>query len=46
MTEKDRCFYASYPKGYERLAKKIVPVYLRPAKDMLMRLLVTILKDG
>ncbi|MBO4360828.1 MAG: hypothetical protein J5822_08110 [Eubacteriaceae bacterium] len=45
MDRKD-CFYASYPEGYDRLVKKIIPFWLRPAKDMLMRLLVTILKDG
>ena len=38
--------YTSYPEGYNRLVRDIVPWYLRPAKDMLMRLLLTILTDG
>ena len=38
--------YTSYPEGYNRLVKDIVPFYMRPAKGMLMRLLLTILTDG
>lgn len=38
--------YTSYPEGYKRLVRDIVPWYMRPAKDMLMRLLLTILVDG
>ena len=38
--------YTSYPEGYEKLSKKIVPWYFRPMKGMLMRLLLTILTDG
>lgn len=38
--------YSSYPEGFNRLCKDILPFYLRPAKAMLMRLLVVILKDG
>lgn len=38
--------YTSYPEGYNRLVKDIIPFYMRPAKDMLMRLLLTILTDG
>ena len=38
--------YTSYPEGYKRLMKDIIPFYLRPAKNMLMRLLLTILVDG
>lgn len=38
--------YTSYPEGYNRLVKDIVPFYMRPAKKMLMRLLLTILTDG
>ena len=38
--------YTSYPEGYEKLVKDIIPVYVRPAKKMLMRLLLTILTDG
>ena len=38
--------YTSYPEGYKRLVKDIIPFYMRPVKDMLMRLLLTILVDG
>ena len=38
--------YTSYPEGYERLVKDIIPWYFRPMKKMLMRLLLTILTDG
>ncbi len=38
--------YKSYPEGYRKLAKDIIPWYFRPMKDMLMRLLLTILTDG
>ena len=38
--------FKSYPEGYQALAKKIIPWYFRPMKDMLMRLLLTILTDG
>ena len=38
--------YTSYPEGYDRLTKDIVPWYFRPMKGMLMRLLLTILVDG
>lgn len=38
--------YTSYPDGYQRLARDIIPWYFRPMKDMLMRLLLTILTDG
>lgn len=38
--------YTSYPEGYRRLVKDIIPFYFRPMKDMLMRLLLTILTDG
>lgn len=38
--------YLSYPEGYNRLVKKLIPWYMRPAKAMLMRMLLTILKDG
>ena len=38
--------YTSYPDGYQRLAKDIIPFYMWPVKDMLMRLLLTILTDG
>ena len=38
--------YTSYPEGYNKLAKDIIPWYFRHMKDMLMRLLLTILTDG
>ena len=38
--------FKTYPEGYQNLAKKIIPWYFRPMKDMLMRLLLTILTDG
>lgn len=38
--------YTSYPEGYNRLVKDIIPWYMRPMKKMLMRLLLTILSDG
>ena len=37
--------FMSYPEGYQKLSKKIIPWYFRPMKDMLMRLLLTILTD-
>lgn len=44
--ERNDCFYASYPDGYRKLVKKIIPFYLRPAKDMMMKLLIKILLEG
>ena len=38
--------YLSYPEGYDKLVRDLIPWYLRPAKKMLMRLLLTILTDG
>lgn len=38
--------YTSYPDGYNKLVKDIIPFYMRPMKKMLMRLFLTILKDG
>lgn len=38
--------YTTYPQGYQQLAKDIIPWYFRPMKNMLMRLLLTILTDG
>ena len=38
--------YLSYPEGYQKLVHDMLPFYLRPAKKMLMRLLLTILTDG
>ncbi len=42
----EKNIYKSYPDGFKKLAKDIIPWYFRPAKDMLMRLLLTILTDG
>lgn len=38
--------YATYPDGYRKLVSDMLPWYLRPAKTMMMRLLLLILKDG
>ena len=38
--------YSSYPEGFHRLAKDILPFYMRPMKKMMMRLLLVILTDG
>ena len=38
--------YTSYPEGYKQLQKDIIPWYMKPVKDMLMRLFLTILTDG
>ncbi len=38
--------YKSYPEGYNKLARDIIPWYMKPAKKMMMRLLLTILTDG
>ena len=38
--------YKSYPDGYRKLMKKIVPFYFGPMREKMMRLLLTILTDG
>ena len=38
--------YTSYPEGYNRLVKDIIPFYMRPVKKMIMRLFLMILTDG
>ena len=38
--------YTSYPEGYNKLIKDMLPWYLKPAKAMLMRLFLVILTDG
>ena len=38
--------YLSYPRGYRRLTRRMIPWYLRPMKKLLMGLLLTILADG
>ena len=42
----EKNIYKSYPEGYNRLVKDIIPWYMKPAKNMLMRLLLVILTDG
>ncbi len=42
----EKNIYKSYPEGYQKLMKDIVPWYFRPMKDKLMALLLTILTDG
>ncbi len=42
----EKNIYKSYPDGYQKLARDIIPWYFRPAKNMLMRLLLMILTDG
>lgn len=43
MKKKD---YTTYPDGYKQLVADMLPWYLKPAKTMMMRLLLLILKDG
>ncbi len=43
---KKKTDYTSYPEGYNKLVKDIVPWYMRPVRAMLMRLLLTIITDG
>jgi len=38
--------YKSYPEGYQKLMKKIVPFYFGPMRKKMMDLLLTILTDG
>ncbi len=38
--------YLSYPDGYNKLVRKVLPIYFWPAKKMLMPLFLQILKDG
>ena len=45
MAKDKKIDYASYPEGYDRLVKKMIPFYMRPMKDMLMRLFLQILTD-
>ncbi len=44
--DKNNYPYASYPKGFNKLAKDILPFFMLPMKKLMMRLLVVILKDG
>ncbi|MCR4894618.1 MAG: hypothetical protein K5911_07795 [Eubacteriales bacterium] len=37
--------YTSYPEGYSRLINRMIPFFMRPAKNMLMRLFLQILTD-
>ena len=38
--------YLSYPEGYERLSKKLMPLFPAALRRMMMRLLVRILSEG
>lgn len=38
--------FKSYPEGYQKLMKKIVPFYFGPMRQKMMSLLLTILTDG
>ena len=38
--------FTSYPEGYRRLMKKLIPFYYGPMREKMMRLLLTILTDG
>lgn len=38
--------YKTYPEGYNKLMKKIVPWYFGPMRQKMMALLLTILTDG
>jgi hypothetical protein len=38
--------YTSYPQGFRRLERDIIPFYLWPARKMLMHLLLVILADS
>ena len=38
--------FKSYPEGYQKLMKKLVPWYFGPMREKMMRLLLTILTDG
>lgn len=38
--------FKSYPEGYQKLMKKLVPWYFGPMRQKMMRLLLTILTDG
>ena len=45
MAKEKKIDYTSYPEGYNRLVSKIIPFYMKPAKNMLMRLFLQILTD-
>ena len=38
--------FKSYPEGYQKLKKKLIPFFFGPMRDKMMRLLLTILTDG
>ena len=38
--------FKSYPDGYQKLMKKLVPWFFGPMREKMMRLLLTILTDG
>ena len=45
MAKERKLDYTSYPEGYEKLVSRIIPFYMKPAKNMLMRLFLQILTD-
>lgn len=38
--------YLSYPKGYKKLVRDLIPFYMKPMKSTIMRLLLVILSEG
>lgn len=38
--------YKSFPSGYNKLANKIVPIYMRPMKKLMMKLFIKIISEG
>ena len=42
----EKNIFKSYPEGYRKLMKKLVPWYFGPMREKMMRLLLTILTDG
>lgn len=44
--DKNSCYYASYPEGFDKLLNKICPFWARPLKKMMGPLLIRILIDG
>ena len=38
--------FTSYPEGYQKLCRRIIPWYFGPMREKMMRLLLTILTDG
>ena len=45
MAKETKFDYTTYPEGYEELCRRMIPFYMRPMKNMLMRLFLQILTD-